>query len=382
LVSVAVAGVIVTRAMAGGVTVIVAVPLLPPALAVIVAVPAATAVTTPLDETVATDAALELHVTVCPETGLPFPSTGVAVSACVPPTVSVAELGETFTLATVGGGGAGTVIVAVAVLPPLVAVMVAVPEPTAVTTALDAPLDETVATEPLLVLQATVWPLNGFPEASFTVAVRFVVAPMLTVADDGDTLTDATVGAGGGGAVTTICDVPLFPSLVAVMVALPAPTAVTSPADDTVATPLLLDDQEIWRPASAFRLASSGVAVNATVAPTSTDADDGVTATDATGTSDTLTVAEPVFPSLVAVMIAVPAPVAVTSPLDDTVATFGALEAHVIVRPPSVLPEASFATAESAIAPPTVRDVVPGVTVTLATDACDGAATVTCAVPL
>jgi hypothetical protein len=46
-----------------------------------------------------------------------------------------------------------------------------------------------------------------------------------------------------GAGVTVIEDVPLTPSLVAVIVALPGETAVTRPVNDTVAAPVLLDDQ-------------------------------------------------------------------------------------------------------------------------------------------
>jgi hypothetical protein len=70
--------------------------------------------------------------------------------------------------------------------------------------------------------------------------------------DDGVTLTLAT-----GTCVTVTADEPLSPSLVAVMVALPALTAVTSPLDVTVATPVLDDDQVATRPVSGFPLASA-----------------------------------------------------------------------------------------------------------------------------
>jgi hypothetical protein len=56
--------------------------------------------------------------------------------------------------------------------------------------------------------------------------------------------------------VTVIADVPLFPSLVAVIVAAPTETAVTSPELFTVATAVLLDDQLAARPARTPPLAS------------------------------------------------------------------------------------------------------------------------------
>ena len=56
-----------------------------PDVAVIVAVPSATEVTRPVDDTVATDAADELHVTVAPLMVAPFWSLTVAESCCVAP---------------------------------------------------------------------------------------------------------------------------------------------------------------------------------------------------------------------------------------------------------------------------------------------------------
>src|SRR6266852_1910592 len=58
----------------------------------------------------------------------------------------------------------------------------------------------------------------------------------------------------------------------------------------------------------------------------------GVTLTDATGTGVTVIVAVPLCPSLVAVIVAVPAPTAVTRPLAFTVATAALLLTHVTKR--------------------------------------------------
>ena len=57
------------------------------------------------------------------------------------------------------------------------------------------------------------------------------------------TVTDAT-----GTGVTVMEEVPLLPSLVAVIVAVRGATAVTSPAPDTVATAELFELQAIVRP--------------------------------------------------------------------------------------------------------------------------------------
>ena len=76
----------------------------------------------------------------------------------------------------------------------------------------------------------------------------------------GVTSTDAT------GTLVTVTDaVPLFPSLVAVIVAEPGVTPETSPALLTVATEVLLLDQVTARPESAAPFASLGVAVSWTV---------------------------------------------------------------------------------------------------------------------
>src|SRR2546430_3816142 len=75
----------------------VAVPLLPPLAAVIVAEPAAIAVTKPLPPIVATAALLEVQATLRPVSTLPLASFSVAASCCVPPTGNDAVPGATLT---------------------------------------------------------------------------------------------------------------------------------------------------------------------------------------------------------------------------------------------------------------------------------------------
>ena len=77
-----------------------AVPLLPSALAVIVAEPAATAVTRPLPLTVAIVALLVAQLTGRPASGLPAESCGAAVSCRVAPACTLADAGLTATDAT------------------------------------------------------------------------------------------------------------------------------------------------------------------------------------------------------------------------------------------------------------------------------------------
>src|SRR6267154_1550177 len=97
---------------------------------------------------------------------------------------------------------------------------------------------------------------------------------------ESETLTEAT-----GVGVTVIEDVPLLPSLVAVITAVPAATAVTKPVvDETLARVGSLDDHVTKRPVSVLLLKSLSVSVSWTVRPTVSVADDGLTATVATGT--------------------------------------------------------------------------------------------------
>ena len=174
---------------------------------------------------------------------------------------------------------------------------------------------------------------------------------------------------------------PLWPSLMAVMVADPAATPLTNPVPLTVATPPLLLVHVTVRPLNALPLASFGVAVSWKVCPACTLAVAGLTVTDATetGTAVTDTEAVPLCPSLVAVIAADPAAAAVTSPAPLTAATPVLLLRHVIARPDSVLPFASLSDATSETVPPTVTVTELGATLTDATGTGAGSTTVTAA---
>src|SRR3989442_14229291 len=98
------------------------------------------------------------------------------------------------------------------------------------------------------------------------------------VPDAGLTSTDAT-----GTAFTVTAELPLFPSLVAVMVTgPPAALPVTRPFASTVARLASLVPHVTVRPVSALPAASFGVAVSCTVALGETPAGAGVTSTEAT----------------------------------------------------------------------------------------------------
>src|SRR6184192_802118 len=170
------------------------------------------------------------------------------------------------------------------------------------------------------------------------------------------------------GGVTVIADVPLRPSLVAVIVTgPPAATPLTSPLPFTLAIALLLDCQVTTRPVNGLPFASLGVAVSCTVLPTATPAVAGVTVTDATGTGVTVMAAVPFWPSLVAVIVAEPATLPVTSPVPVTVATDVLLLAHVTERPVRMLPLASRRVALSCTVWPAGTLADAGLTVTVAT---------------
>src|SRR5712691_6356891 len=106
----------------------------------------------------------------------------------------------------------------VALLPSLVAVIVADPAAWPVTR----PPLVTVATDVLLLDQATTRPMSVLPAASLVTAESCCVAPTAMVADVGVTATEAT-----GTIVTVTVEVALLPSLVAVMAADPAAAPVT-----------------------------------------------------------------------------------------------------------------------------------------------------------
>jgi hypothetical protein len=250
------------------------VPVFPELVAVIVAEPAATPVTTPLEFTVAATALLVDHVTVCPVMTLPFWSFIVACRVVVAPATTDDDVGATVTVVTTGGT-AVTVMLDVPVFPELVAVMVAEPTATPVTT----PLEFTIAAAALLVVHVTVCPVITLPFWSFTVAWRVVVAPATTDAEVGATVTVVTTGGGGGPAVTVIADVPDTPAVLAVIVAEPAATPLTIPVELTVAAAALFVDHVTVCPVIELPLWSFTVACKADVAPTATDADWGDTVT-------------------------------------------------------------------------------------------------------
>src|SRR5947207_10709623 len=186
-----------------------------------------------------------------------------------------AEAGVTATAAT---GTVVTAIAAVPLCPSLVAERVAEPGAMPVTS----PLPLTDATDGFELVQLTARPESVLPLASLSVAASCWVCPTWIPAEAGVTATEAT-----GTFVTVIEEVPVCPSLVAVMIADPTAAAVTTPLPLTVATDAFELDQLTTRPESVLPLASLSVAATCSVWPTWTVAEAGVTATEATGTVET-----------------------------------------------------------------------------------------------
>ena len=209
--------------------------------------------------------------------------------------------------------------------------------------ALTTPFPLTLALPPSLLCQLTGLPVTTFPPASLATAVSCALVPSRRVSGEGVTVTVATAPT-----ITVMDAVALLPSLVAVMDAVPRFTPVTTPVGDTVATPVVPELHVIVRPVSTLPFASLNVAERVVVAPTPTLADVGATVTVETGSGTTVTVAVPLFPSLVAVIVAVPADTPVTTPF-KTVATPVALELQVTTRPVSVLPFASVSVGTSVV---------------------------------
>jgi len=307
-------------------------------VAVIVAVPTARAVTVagfPLALTLNTVGLLETHVTVRPVRTLFFASFVVAVSCWVLPTFTGVVGVETVTEAT----GAGvTVSGALPDFPSLIATMFAAPTATAVTT----PWASTVATDVLLELHAIARPVRTLLLASRVVALACDVPT--AVIELGDKLT-VTVATGTG--LTVSVALPVLVSLIAMICTDPALTAVTSPVAETVATAGLPVLHVTARPVRMLPEASRVVADACTVCPTVVVVCASETVTVATGTGTMVIEDVPVFPSLVAVIVALPSADAVTSPVAETLAIAGESDDHVTTRPVRTLLPASLVSAAS-----------------------------------
>ena len=226
-----------------------------PETAKTVAVPSATAVTSPAAETVATLVAFETHATAAPGMAVPPASFTVAVSVAVAPIdAKESDVGDNSMLART----CEIVTEADALAEPEVAMIVVDPLATAVTR----PADETVATDAADVDHVTVAPDMVVPVTSFAVALSVTVSPNdAKVFVLGETSTVDTT------CPTVTADIPVAAPEVAVIVAEPLPTEVTRPADETVATDAADVVHVTVAPEIAVPAASFTVALTVTVSP-------------------------------------------------------------------------------------------------------------------
>src|SRR2546423_14163604 len=206
-------------------------------------------------------------------------------------------------------------------------------------------------------------PFRATPLESLATAENLTVSPTTRVAVAGDTVTDAT--ATGAEEATVRAAEPIFPSLVAEILTLPGATAVTRPAFETVAIAVFAEVQLMTRLVSTAPFASRVTAESCADAPTCRLIASGETVTEDTGTGAgalTLTEADAVFPSLVAVIAAVPGERAETSPLLDTDAIPGLPVCQVTTRPVREFPlESNTETGACAVCPTVI---VAGLTAT------------------
>ena len=139
----------------------------------------------------------------------------------------------------------------------------------------------------------------------------------------------------------------------------------------TVATAGTVDRQPIVRPDSGLPWASLRVAVSCWVRPTSRTRSAWLSSTRATP-ARTVIAEEPVFPSTVAVTVAVPVVTAVTSPSAETVATADVADVQVTVRPVIGWPFWSRTVALSRMVSSGASEAVPGATATEVTTGVGG----------
>src|SRR5579862_6089773 len=183
-------------------------------------------------------------------------------------------------------GTGATVIAAVPDLPPLVPVICAVPVVTAVTVAVRGPVDETVATPGVLLVNVTVAPGIGLPLLSVTSAVNVTVCPTCRLDDCGEIAT-ALVGTG----CTVSVVVADTPSLVAEIVTEPAFLPVAMPFGAMLAVVVSDEAHVMTRPFRGLPAESSGVATSCVVSPAMTDGLVGAITIFETGTAVTVSAA-------------------------------------------------------------------------------------------
>jgi hypothetical protein len=221
------------------------------------------------------------------------------------------------------------VTTAKALIEPETAMTVPVPLPTEVTS----PADETVAMPVAVETHVTGAPGMALPPASLTVAVSVAVSAIdAKESEVGDnSMLERTCS-------TVTADVAVNDPEVAVTVAVPSATEVTSPADETVATDAADVVQVTGAPGMTVPPASLTVAVSVAVSATETKVSEDALSSMVDATWLTMTDAVALPSPEVAVIVAVPSATAVTSPVDETVATPSSDEDHVTSAPGTPTP--------------------------------------------
>src|SRR5690606_15493825 len=340
-----------------------ALPLLPSTVAVMVTVPVRFVFTRPFLSTSAVRLSLDFHITFLLRS-VPSAARTSAVSWTSVPLRASVNAGVTMTVAAGGGGGGSfTVTAAVPDTPSDVAVTVTLP----FFSAIALPCASMLSTAASLDFHTTVLPVSVVPSEAFKVAVNCWTPPVTSVTLAGETVTFAT---GWVVLFTVTAADPLFPSDVAVIVAVPSATAITFPVPSTVATAALLVVHETVRPVSTVPSDARVSAVSVPVSPGFRSSVAGCTTTVATGTGDgvcTVTVAVPVTPSAVARTVAVPTLTAVSRPVRSMLATPGASVAQMTGRSGSAVPSAAVTVAWNWSVAPTSSVADGGETLTAAT---------------
>ena len=241
------------------------------------------------------------------------------------------------------------------------------------------PFWSTLASSTSMLDHDTVRPVSGVPDASRATAVACVVCPTVSDGEFNDTETDATgAGAAGGAAETSTDPVVLMPSTVAVITALPADMAVTTPLDEIFATTGSELDHVTKRFVSVVPLAVRAVTASGELSPAVMFSADGDMDSVATGTAVDENAAVAVRPSAEAEIVAVPTEMLVTTPPAETLATTGFELDQVVARSAIGSPAASRTCADSVALWPTKTDADDG---RISIDVADCAATTSVALP-
>ena len=343
----------------GGRTSTLRVPATPFTVAVMVAIPGATAVIRPEAETVTTAASLVVHPIDHPLCGGgPFADT-LAVRVFVPPvTIQTLIDGEMVTAVTtdvVPPDGVETATVAYPVSPEDVAEIVVDPGATAVTL----PVESTVAIEVDAELQVIGQPPAGMVPTVVSDVMSVPCSPGPRYRVPGESRMPVTVGP----ANTLIGAIAARVPADAVTCASPGAMAVTIPVRLTVATEAGSASQLTGHPPAGIAPTEPIAVENASVSPTIIVAAGGESATEVThGCGWTVTTAAEDTPPALAEMPATPAARAVAMPTAEIVTIAVSLDCQPMLQPPAGGAPVVCSVAASFTESPTAIVVVDGVT--------------------